>query len=50
MNRLFSQMLNGVTCGDCIDVMAHLPGSCVDFVLTDPPYLEFTAFEGLSRC
>src|ERR1039458_9743275 len=39
MNRLFSQMLNSVTCGDCIDVMAHLPGSCVDFVLTDPPYL-----------
>ena len=39
MTRLFSQMLNGVTCGDCIDVMAHLPGSCIDFVLTDPPYL-----------
>jgi site-specific DNA-methyltransferase (adenine-specific) len=39
MNRLFTQMLNSVTCGDCIDVMAHLPGSCIDFVLTDPPYL-----------
>jgi len=39
MNRLFSQMLNGVTCGDCIDVMAHLPARCIDFVLTDPPYL-----------
>ena len=25
MTRLFTQMLNGVTCGDCIDVMAHLP-------------------------
>ena len=32
-------MLNTVTCGDCIDVMAHLPRSSVDFVLTDPPYL-----------
>jgi site-specific DNA-methyltransferase (adenine-specific) len=39
MTRLFSQMLNGVTCGDCIDVMAHMPARSVDFVLTDPPYL-----------
>jgi site-specific DNA-methyltransferase (adenine-specific) len=39
MNRLFSQMLNAVTCGDCIDVMAHMPARSVDFVLTDPPYL-----------
>ena len=39
MNRLFTQMLNGVTCGDCIDVMAHMPAGSVDFVLTDPPYL-----------
>ncbi len=39
MNRLLSQMLNNVTCGDCVDVMAHLPSRCVDFVLTDPPYL-----------
>jgi DNA modification methylase len=39
MNRLFTQMLNGVTCGDCIDVMAHMPARSVDFVLTDPPYL-----------
>jgi len=37
--RLFSQMLDGVTCGDCIDVMNHMPAGCVDFVLTDPPYL-----------
>ena len=39
MNRLFSQMLGSVTCGDCIDVMAHMPGRSIDFVLTDPPYL-----------
>ena len=39
MNRLFTQMLNTVTCGDCIDVMAHLPARSVDFVLTDPPYV-----------
>ena len=39
MNRLFSQMLNGVTHGDCVDIMAHLPAASIDFVLTDPPYL-----------
>jgi len=39
MTRLFAQMLGSVTCGDCIDVMAHLPARCVDFILTDPPYL-----------
>jgi site-specific DNA-methyltransferase (adenine-specific) len=39
MNRLFSQMLGGVTCGDSIDIMAHLPARSIDFVLTDPPYL-----------
>lgn len=37
--RLFSQMLGGVTCGDCVDVMAHMPAGAVDFILTDPPYL-----------
>ena len=25
MTRLFTQMLDGVTGGDCIDVMAHMP-------------------------
>ena len=39
MNRLFTQMLDGVTCGDCIDVLSYLPARSVDFVLTDPPYL-----------
>lgn len=39
MSRLYSQMLGSVTCGDCVDVMDHLPSSCVDFILTDPPYL-----------
>jgi adenine-specific DNA-methyltransferase len=39
MTELFSQMLNDVTCGDCIDVLSYLPARSVDFVLTDPPYL-----------
>lgn len=29
--RLFAQMLDGVTCGDCIDIMDHMPPQCVDF-------------------
>jgi len=36
--RLFERMLDDVTCGDCVDVMAHLPPACIDLVLTDPPY------------
>ena len=39
MSRLFSQMLGSVTCGDCTDVMAYLPAACVDFILTDPPFI-----------
>jgi DNA modification methylase len=39
MNRLYSQLLNNVTCGDCINVMAHMPARSVDFTLTNPPYL-----------
>lgn len=35
---LLQAMLGDVTCGDCVDVMAHLPAGSVDFVLTDPPY------------
>lgn len=38
-DSLFSSMLDGVTCGDCIDIMAHMPAQSIDFVLTDPPYL-----------
>jgi adenine-specific DNA-methyltransferase len=38
-DSLLNSMLNTVTCGDCIDVMANMPAQSVDFVLTDPPYL-----------
>ena len=37
-DSFFSRMLDRVTCGDCIDVMANMPARSVDFVLTDPPY------------
>ncbi len=30
---------NTVLQGDCVERMAELPDRCVDFVLTDPPYL-----------
>ena len=32
-------MINRITHGDCIPVMAAMPESSVDFILTDPPYL-----------
>ena len=25
--------------GNCIDVMARIPDTAIDFILTDPPYL-----------
>lgn len=30
--------INQVICGDCLEVMKDWPDSCVDLVLTDPPY------------
>jgi DNA modification methylase len=38
MNVLFRQMLGAITRGDCVDVMDHMPATCVDLILTDPPY------------
>ena len=32
-------MINSITRGDCIEVMATMPEASVDFILTDPPYL-----------
>jgi site-specific DNA-methyltransferase (adenine-specific) len=37
MNRI--RLLNGVTHGDCIEVMRRMRWASVDFILTDPPYL-----------
>jgi site-specific DNA-methyltransferase (adenine-specific) len=39
MSAAASIPVDTVLHGDCIDVMSRLPDSCVDFVLTDPPYL-----------
>jgi DNA modification methylase len=33
------QFVNTITQGDCIEVMREMPSNCVDFILTDPPYL-----------
>lgn len=32
-------LLNTVTHGNCVKLMAQMPSASVDFVLTDPPYL-----------
>jgi site-specific DNA-methyltransferase (adenine-specific) len=34
-----AEMTNTVTHGDCQQVLRRLPDACVDFALTDPPYL-----------
>ena len=30
--------INKIICGDCLEVMKHIPDKSVDLVLTDPPY------------
>jgi DNA modification methylase len=30
--------INKVICGDCLEVMKHIPDGAVDLVVTDPPY------------
>ena len=32
-------MLNTLHCGDCTQIMPHLPADSVDLIVTDPPYL-----------
>lgn len=37
-------MINTIKQGDCIDLMAELPSSCIDLVITDPPFaIDFQA-------
>lgn len=41
------EVKNRILQGDCVQVMAELPGSLVDFILTDPPYLvNYTSRDG----
>jgi DNA modification methylase len=32
--------VNALVQGDCLDLLPRLPDASVDFVLTDPPYLQ----------
>ena len=37
-------MINTIKQGDCIELMAELPRSCIDLVITDPPFaIDFQA-------
>ena len=38
MNTI-TTFINHIICGDCISVMATMPSTSVDLVVTDPPYL-----------
>lgn len=42
MTTLGPYELDTIVCGDCLGVMAQMPGNCIDTIITDPPYgLEF---------
>ena len=30
--------INKIICGDCNDVMSHIPDNSIDMIITDPPY------------
>ena len=38
--NLPEHFVNALVQGDCLDLLRHLPAASVDFVLTDPPYLQ----------
>ncbi len=37
-NNILEKILNKVHCGDCIDIMKHIPNKSIDMVLCDLPY------------
>lgn len=39
MIPLANKFRNQVIHGDCVEVMRRMPSACVDFILTDPPYV-----------
>ena len=42
---------NSLLLGDCIDVMRRFPDRCIDFILTDPPYIaSYKSRDGQSVC
>ena len=44
----FEDMINQVICGDCLEVMKHIPNKSIDLVLTDPPYIVGAKGRGLA--
>lgn len=38
MNIKLDDLINKITCADCMDILPQLPDKCIDLVLTDPPY------------
>lgn len=43
-------LLDRVTCGDCLEVLPHLPAGCVDLAVADPPYNIGKDFGPAGRC
>ena len=38
MKYQLDDLINKVTCADCLEIMRDLPDGCVNMILTDPPY------------
>ena len=46
MEYLGKYKLNEIYCGDCVTLMKYLPDSCVDLVVTSPPYDQIRDYKG----
>lgn len=43
-----NELINKITCADCMDILKELPDKCIDLVLTDPPYgigFEYNSYQ-----
>ena len=38
MTSPIDKYINTIICGDCLDILKDFPDSCVDLVVTDPPW------------
>jgi site-specific DNA-methyltransferase (adenine-specific) len=40
--------INKIICGDCAEVMKHIPSNTIDLVVTSPPYDDLRTYQGFS--
>lgn len=41
MDKNIEKYVNSIICGNCLEILKDFPDSCVDLVLTDPPFPDY---------